>query len=58
MCIFVNDIDWIAFKDDWKGLKSIGIMIRTYENECKEVKDIRYYISNIGAENIRLYSTQ
>ena len=53
-CIFVNDVDWIAFKDDWKGLKSIGIMIRTYEKEGKEVQDIRYYISNIAAENIQL----
>ena len=53
-CIFVNDVDWIAFKDNCKGLKSIGIMIRTYEKEGNEVKDIRYYISNIGAENIQL----
>ena len=53
-CIFVNDVDWIAFKDDWKGLKSIGIMIRTYDKEGKEVQDIRYYISNIAAENIQL----
>ena len=53
-CIFVNDVDWIAFKSDWKGLKSIGIITRTYEENGKEKKDTRYYISNIGAENIDL----
>lgn len=53
-CIFTNDIEWLAFKDNWKDLKSIGIMTRTYEKDGKEVKDTRYYISNIAAEHIQL----
>lgn len=53
-CIFVNDVDWIAYKSDWKGLKAIGIITRTYEENGKEKKDTRYYITNIGAENIEL----
>ena len=43
-CIFTNDIEWIANKSDWKGLKSIGMIERTYEKDNKEVKDIRYYM--------------
>lgn len=55
--IFTNDIDWIANKSDWKGLKSIGIAIRTYvDDKGKTVKDIRYYISNIDASKIELLS--
>lgn len=55
--IFTNDIDWLAFKQNWKGIKSIGIAIRTYEKSGKEVKDIRYYISNLKAEYVKLISS-
>lgn len=55
--IFTNDVDWIESKSNWKGLKSIGIAIRTYvDNKGKTVKDIRYYISNIDANKIELLS--
>lgn len=53
-CLFTNDVDWIAFKSEWKGLKSIGLVTRTYEENGKEIKDTRYYISNISAENKEL----
>ena len=55
--IFTNDIDWIYKKSEWNGLKSIGIAIRTYENEKGEkVQDTRYYISNIDASKVKLIS--
>lgn len=33
--------------DDWAGLKSIGIAMRSYEVDGKEMIDIRYYISSL-----------
>lgn len=53
-CLFTNDVDWIAFKSEWRDLKSIGVVTRTYEENGKEIKDTRYYISNISAENKEL----
>ena len=55
--LFSNDIDWLYHKEDWIGLKSIGCVTRTYVNkEGKELKDTRYYISNIDANKIQLLS--
>ena len=33
--------------DDWKGLKSIGMVVRCYQKDGKEMADIRYYISSL-----------
>ena len=55
--IFTNDINWLANRNDWKGLKSIGIAKRTYQNDKGEiVTDIRYYISNLDADKIKIIS--
>ncbi len=55
--IFVNDIDWLYKKDEWKNLKSIGIAKRTYEDKNGQtITDIRYYISDLNAERIELLS--
>lgn len=56
--IFTNDINWIYKKNDWKNLKSIGMAIRTYiDKNGNEVKDIRYFISNIYANKTKLLAT-
>ena len=56
--IFTNDINWIYKKNDWKNLKSIGMAIRTYtDKNGNEVKDIRYFISNIYANETKLLAT-
>ena len=55
--IFTNDIDWLYNKKDWKDLKSIGLVKRTYRDKNGEIKeDIRYYFSNIDASKIELLS--
>lgn len=52
----VEDIDWLSMKDNWKGLKSIGMAIR--ECEVKGVKTIekRYFISSL-TDSIDEFST-
>ena len=56
--IFTNDIDWIYKKKEWKDLKSIGMAIRTYtDKNGNEIKDVRYYISNIYANKTKLLAT-
>ena len=53
--IFTNDIDWIYKRKEWKDLKSIGIVKRTYEDSNgKQTMDIRYYISNLSSKRIEL----
>lgn len=55
--IFTKDIDWLYNKKEWKGLKSIGLAKRTYQNNKGEtITDIRYYISNLDASKIELIS--
>jgi len=45
-----EDIEWLAGKSDWKGLKSIGMVIReNYENN-KATTERRYYICSIRAD--------
>lgn len=54
---FTNDIDWIYNKSKWTGLKSVGFAKRTYRNaQGKMVSDIRFYISNLSAEFIKIIS--
>lgn len=40
--LFTNDVDWIAYKSEWRDLKSIGVVTRTYEENRIEIKDTRY----------------
>lgn len=55
--IFTNDIEWLDNRDNWKQLKSIGIVTRTYKDgNGKMVKYTRYYISNIDGSKIKLLS--
>lgn len=42
--IFTNNIDWLEEKNDWKDLKSIGVVIKKIDDVEKER---RYFISNI-----------
>jgi predicted transposase YbfD/YdcC len=48
--IMTSDIDWLEGKDDWAGLKSLGMVESTREikGECSCEK--RYYISNLGCD--------
>lgn len=55
--IFTNDIEWLYKKNDWKDLKSIGVVIRTYQDKNgKTITDKRYYITNLYFERIELIS--
>lgn len=55
--IFTNDVSWLFKKDEWSGLKSIGIAIRTYENnKGKTVCDKRYFISDLTSDKIDVIS--
>ena len=56
--IFTNDVDWLYKKENWKGLKSIGLAKRTYEDkEGKTIVDTRYFISDLDAKKIKIIST-
>lgn len=37
----------LPMRGDWKGLKSIGCVVRVYEKDGEEIADIRYYISSL-----------
>lgn len=56
--IFTNDVDWLYKKEEWKGLKSIGIAIRTYDDKSgKQKQDIRYFISDLASDKIEIISS-
>lgn len=46
-----NSISWLNGKEKWKGIKSIGMVIRTYDG----VSEKRYYISSLNPD-IELFS--
>lgn len=52
----VEDIDWLSMKDQWKGLKSIGMAIRECEAKGKKTVEKRYYISSL-TDSIDEFST-
>lgn len=43
----VENVDWLSMKDDWKGLKSIGMAIRECEVKGKKTVEKRYFISSL-----------
>jgi len=43
----VEDIDWLSMKNEWKGLKSIGMAIRECEIKGKKTVERRYFISSL-----------
>ncbi len=45
-----EDIDWLAAKSDWKGLKSIGMAIRESSENNKKTTERRYYICSLKAD--------
>ena len=48
-CI-IEDIDWIADKDKWKGLKSIGMVTSTMTTGEETSEETRYFITSIGCD--------
>lgn len=44
------DIGWLYQKEEWKGIKSIGMEEKTIKDEKGERKEYRYYISSLGAD--------
>jgi len=52
----VEDIDWLSMKDNWKGLKSIGMAIRDCEIKGKKTVEKRYFISSL-TDSIEEFST-
>ena len=46
-----SSINWLSGKEKWKGIKSIGMVIRTY----KGVSEKRYYISSLNPD-IQMFS--
>lgn len=45
-----EDIGWLFCKEDWKGLKSIGMAIRESTENGKTTIDKRYFICSIKAD--------
>lgn len=45
-----EDIDWLATKNDWKGLKSIGMAIRESTENDRVTTERRYYICSLKAD--------
>ena len=50
--IMTEDINWLETKD-WKNIKSIGICTREYIENGVSKKDIRYFITSLGTEEIK-----
>ena len=50
--IMTSDIEWLTNKEKWINLKSIGIVIREYTSNGKNVKEVRYYISDLLSSEI------
>jgi predicted transposase YbfD/YdcC len=50
-----DDIDWIHQKDDWKGLKSIGMVKREATDTATGTvtEEVRYFISSLSNEENR-----
>ncbi len=45
-----EDIKWLPQRKEWKGIKSIGIVEKTIEDEKGKRKEYRYYISSLGVD--------
>lgn len=50
-----NDVTWYFKKEDWKGLKSIGMVRKTITKNNKTTIENRYYISSLNV-NINDFS--
>jgi predicted transposase YbfD/YdcC len=37
----------LAGREQWKGIKTVGIAVRTYESQGEEHSDVRYFISSL-----------
>lgn len=44
---FTKDIEWLAMKEEWSGLKSIGMVVRKSIEDEKTTIDTRYFISSL-----------
>jgi predicted transposase YbfD/YdcC len=42
-----DDIAWLPAREQWKGLKTIGMSRNTYKKDGKETSEMRYYISSL-----------
>ena len=42
-----DDIRWLTGRQEWKGLKSIGMEKKTIEREGRKKEEYRYYISSL-----------
>lgn len=47
----ITDVSWLKQKDDWLGLKSIGMVINKCERKGVKSKEIRYFIASITNAN-------
>ena len=45
-----EDIDWLLCKNDWKGLKSIGMAVRESTENDKTTVEKRYFICSIKSD--------
>lgn len=48
--IMTSDIDWLQGKENWAGIKSIGMVESTREINGESSFDIRYYISSLECD--------
>lgn len=51
----IEDIDWYHKKNDWNGLKSMGLVLKTIDNGSEVSIEKRYYISSL-LNDIELFS--
>lgn len=45
-----DQIEWMAEKGRWTGLKTISKVVTTVEKEEKTTREVRYYISSLPVE--------
>jgi predicted transposase YbfD/YdcC len=45
-----DNIVWLPAREQWKGLKTIGMSRNTYKKDGKETSETRYYISSLPVD--------
>lgn len=51
----VNDIDWLDNRQDWKGLKSVGVVVSSRTIQGKTTTEKRLYISSLKS-NVKRFA--
>lgn len=43
----LTDIKWLEQRNEWKGLKAVGMVRATVEEKCSKTAAVRYFITSL-----------